>query len=406
MNKILYLFFLLFISSCSNLQKQEGGRTSFTGDLSVRFLHREPLINRSELTAHWPLDEGSGYRCRDWSGNGLTAYMMSHSWNREGSGLTSSFRRRGKRAGCIYLDGKQWLQVQHHPKLNWTSRFTLSIWVKPVELASSLIFCKARGNKGFYLSLREDGSLKARNGGVGGQQVNLETAPSFLKAGIWQQIGVLYDHAEGIFSFLRNGEVVETHQFRLNKPIGVSSDLFIGGSSAPGKDFKGFIDEVTIFHQVLSEEALQEHYLCGLPRIYGQTKETIDAHRNQWNHYHGNVPVPHPNDEVSVMNLRFNRTSHSLQQHRILDKDKNIRYVPGNFGAALDAKNMQRGLKYVSPYSGHHGTFEAWVRLDTAGQPTPVFMARGGPSHLELELSDQEVLLFIDNKKGKGDSIQ
>src|SRR4030042_2528642 len=101
---IILFFSVIHFNHIPNREKSQESESFVTSDLSIRFQHIEPIIKQSSLLAHWPLDEGSGYECRDWSGNKLTAYFTGHNWNADDSGLTSSFRKKGKRAGCIYFN--------------------------------------------------------------------------------------------------------------------------------------------------------------------------------------------------------------------------------------------------------------------------------------------------------------
>jgi len=82
------------IFSCKTIDRKsfEDLNTPYSADLSIRFLHTSPIIKKNNLIAHWSFDEGSGYKCIDWSGNQLTAYIMGHNWNTDANGLPSSFR--------------------------------------------------------------------------------------------------------------------------------------------------------------------------------------------------------------------------------------------------------------------------------------------------------------------------
>jgi len=367
----------------------------FTCDLSIRFQHVEPVIIQPSLVAHWALDEGSGYECIDWSGNKLTAYITGHNWNTYDSGLTSSFRKKGKRAGAIYLNGSQWLQVQNRPGLNPNTGFIISLWIKPYELNESVIIHKTLEHKGYTLSLKNNGSFKFTFFTNDGEEYSVKSSADICKLNSWQQIVVIADMAAGSFKILHNNSIVgEKEEHNINLAYSWV-DFCIGGSPLSRTCYKGLIDEISIFNTKLDDKEICENYTSGLPKIYRQTRETINNTMTIWNWYHGNSPIPHPNDVHSKMIFRYNNSVTSLKGEQPLNEEE-IGFKPCTFGAALNARILDRGLCYNSPYAHNSGTFEAWINLSNLQDiETPLFRCDGKRDTLEIGLTQDMIKTII-----------
>ncbi len=374
-----------------------------TRDLSNRFLHTEPIYNDQNLIAYWPMEEGSGYQCYDWSGNNLNAFMTGHDWNRDASGLTAAFRSSGKRGGCIKLNGKQWLQVQNHELLNEFDEFALLLWIKPDTIKQSGLFHNYDTGGGYKFEMNDMGGLSLGYIDDRHTPAIIHSSATLVNKNIWQEVGIQYNKSEKTLSFIRNGQIIEEHKDFIWPNHPCPADLFIGRSTMPFQCFKGKIDEVTFFSYAVSQEELSQLYISGLPKSFSQTRETIDPDRLVWNFYHGNQPIPHPVNPAAIMNLRFDGHIRSIQGQKATD-NTDAEFVPGAFRGALNFQSSTRGLMYRVPEELSQGTLEIWY-LGTAKRETPLIMFRGKESNIKVFTGQSCIKLCLQSERHTSDSL-
>ncbi len=375
-----------------------------TADLSIRFKHIKPIIEHPDLLAHWALDEGSGYEFLDWSGNGLTAYISGHQWNTHDSGLTSSLHKNGKRGGCVFLNGRQWLQVQHTPELILDQDFTISFWIKPEQSGQSVLINKSQDNEGFMISKNNDSSISFTYYDQSGDPNTFKSNEEIVEQGTWQKIAFSYDRDNARLVFYFNDRIINSFDLDGNNMTSGMSDLYIGGSPNLPKGYIGSVDEISIFSRSFDAAEIRSLYITGLPKIYLQSRETIDDNLSEWNLFHGNSPIPHPVDKHSLLNLRFDGNTVSEQGHEPANNGK-PGFVPGVFGGALDAASLTKGLSYTSPLEKERGTLESWVLLSEGKEESPLFKIDGEQSSVELLLSKDNIRVFFAESTGFLDSL-
>lgn len=378
-----------------------------TADLSLRFLHIEPRVTSTDLIAHWSFDEGSGYEFRDTSGNNQTGYITGFNWNTTDSGLTSSFRQMGKRAGAAYLNGSQWIEAREVSSPANTSindyQLTLSAWLKPdgdrKQTSEQTLIAKGREASagrpanGYSLVVGEARNLRFSMRDRNGTNHQVTTPAATLKPDAWTHVTAVCDAARGTLSIYLDGNLSATTR-ETTAPFYVAANqanFRIGRASDDGdrRTFKGWIDEVTIYKRALDAAKVRELYLVGLPKLYAQTRETVDADRRIWNTYHGNVAIPHPVESDTIFSLNFNNTLASTSGVLPLEgNEKRASFVPSPFGSALVAANNR--ITYPSPITSDKGTIELWLTpaIDTADATRHrrkiVFRAEGEEAWLEL----------------------
>jgi len=380
-------------------------------DLSIRFNHLVAVLNAPDLLAYWPFDEGSGYEFLDGSGNGHTAYITGSAWNTTDSGLTASFRRQGKRAGAVYLNGSQWLQVQAAPGLQHPGQLSVSVWVKLDEApAGQVILANTDDRGGYLLSLGSERNVQFVVTGGGGDvrtvTSTVASEPDTVEEGAWLHVVATSDAGTGQGRLYLNGLLaasLEGEPFRLASS---AQDLYLGHSPLEPTGLKGWLDEVAIHEGVLAPEDVKSLYALGFPKLYAQTRETIDADKEVWTRYRGNAPVPHPLEADTVFLATFNGTLTSLQgQPAETYTDSDDVFVPGAFGGAFDAVRHTDGLVYASPLGSGEGTVEAWFTpVQDSADPERhnkrvIFRAEGEEGWLELASGEGKWLATL----GSGD---
>lgn len=373
-----------------------------TTDISIRFQHIESFYNYPSLIAHWSMDEGSGYECLDYSGKKNTAYITGSQWNIKDSGLTASFRRKGKRAGCVFLNGTQWLQVKDMPQLNTSGQLTLGVWVKPdkstKEMAEKALISKMAAGKGYMLQLEKNNTVSFTILDENSKTYTVQTTANRLSPHNWTYLLATVDAAQGKIHIYINGELAGSTNTKAFTPGYAAVDLTIGQATQLKSGFNGWIDEVTILDKSLMLQEIQQLYTVGLPKVYTQTRETMDADKSIWTHFKGNQPVPHPTDEHAVFSLNFDGSLSSAQGHKPVNYPDSAKvYVPGEFGGAFNGLKSTGILSYTSPLTQSQGSFEAWF--------TPVFPI-GKPSdadkkHTLFRAEGKDIWMELYWRKGR-----
>lgn len=365
-------------------------------DLSIRFQHIKPLYDEPHLVAYWSMDEGSGYEFQDNSSNSNIAYIHGETWNTEDSGLTASFRHSGRRGGGVYLNENQWLQVQNHSSLDLTEGFTINAWIKPYGRNSEevTLIRKSDDNHGFDLKLNQNGALCLwLDNNASGYSTCTEDLR--LSDNEWHFLSVVY--RPGVFQYYVDGALKGAFENDKLLFSNASSDLMIGGTD--GKlGFKGWIDEVSLYNRELGEKEIQSAYIVGFPKIYTQTRETIDAHKSVWNHYKGNQLIPHPIDEQTLFSATFDETLTTSEGYKPKEHKTNANlFAPGHFGGAFNAVLNQSGLTFDSPMSTTEGSLGIWFIPETVNsKENYLFQANGKKKRKKSALS-----VFYEQNKWK-----
>ena len=387
-----------------------------TTDLTIRFEHVEPKISLPGLLAAWSFDEGCGYIFRDLSGHGYDAYIAGTNWMTTDSGLTAALHQKGRRGNAVYLNGSQWLQIQHRPALEVRGQCTLAAWIKADKAPSAMpwqsIIQKLEKDQGYALLLGEQNTLRFSVRDTGGHDHFVDSAANTVPQGQWMHVLASCDAATGQLSMYLNGKQVANVHGSPFTPGKSSTDLMLGHSSWLKDAFQGWIDEVVFFERVLTPTEINQLYVVGLPRVYRQTRETIDSDRRIWNTFKGNQPIPHPLESDTVFSVRFNGSLISDQgQEPVGAVDARSVLVPGYFGGAFAALHHP-ALTYSSPLTTAQGTCEAWFipELDSSDprreQKKVLFRAEGNEYWLELYTQDRRWQATLGKKSSPLVTIQ
>ncbi len=323
-----------------------------TVDLTTRWRHLERRVVGRPLAAAWQFDEGAGYAFEDVSGNGHTLYITGDNWNTTDSGLLGAIHRRGLRGGAVYLDGTRWLEAARTADLAVRGGVSVSCWVRPdVRPTGTATLVSLAGS--YVLSLDSAGRVAMTVTGAGGRQHVVRTAAA-IGALAWSHVTATVDPDSGGLRLYLDGE-----------PAGHSDGApFTMPTSAAslvvGRHLTGALDEATLGHGVLDPAAVRQLYVVGLPKVYTQTSESIDAGRQVFTRFKGSDPVPHPVVASAVLTHRFAGSARTEQGLKAAVAPPTSSFVPGVFGGAWRA--MSARLSYPSPLTGDTGTFEAWYR--------------------------------------------
>lgn len=344
---------------------------SQTADLSLRFQHLEPRVTAAGLIAHWAFDEGSGYEFRDNSGRNQTGYITGFNWNTTDDGLTTSFRGAGKRAGGVFLNGTRWIEAQPSKAETRTNnnQITIAAWIKLGGEATlsngQTIVAQRRAASGYVLAIGNNANFRftVRDASSGVEQM-VTSGVNTARRGVWTYVAVVCDAANKGLAIYIDGALSNTVSLAtpLASVIKSEANFRIGCADGDTQCFTGWLDEVTIYDCVLDERAIQNLYLTGLPKIYSQTRETIDSERRVWNLYHGNQPIPHPSEPDTIFLLDFDNSLISTSGVKPVNETSiDSAFTPSAFGSGLVVRRA--GVAYPSAVTRDAGTIETWLSV-------------------------------------------
>lgn len=338
-------------------------------DLSWRFQHIEPLVTADNLIAHWAFDEGSGYEFRDSSGRNQTGYITGFNWNTTDSGLTTSFRGAGKRAGGVRLNGTQWIEAQaNKTATRINNQITVAVWIKidddATQSIGQTIIAQRHAASGYTLAIGNNSSFRFTVRDPNGGEQTVTSKVNTARRETWTHVAAVCNAATNGLAIYVDGALSNTLKTAtpLASGINVQANFRVGCADGDTQCFAGWLDEATIYESALDANAINELYLTGLPKIYSQTRETIDAGRTIWSAYHGNQPIPHPIEADTVFTLDFNNSLVSNSGIKpVNETNKDYAFVPSAFGGGLVVPRT--GFAYPLSAAGDNGTLETWLTL-------------------------------------------
>jgi len=217
---------------------------------------RAALIDQQEPIAHWTFDDPIGGNAQDASGHGFIAMPTgSIDYEQSLSGLAPRF------------EGSSYFVVAGGEALEFP-RITLSAWVLPDSVTGrwGVVAKRSRGTTCPYvLAIREGGITFEATDAAGQWSYNFTTKP-LLQDGQWHQITATCEDGVGVRIFCDGALVAEK---AVTEPlISTGNDLTIGyenwgGPEAQAGDsgnFRGLIDEVSMWSRVLGEDEIVAEY--------------------------------------------------------------------------------------------------------------------------------------------------
>ncbi|TDE14274.1 LamG domain-containing protein [Jiangella asiatica] len=325
-------------------------------DLTLRWRHLEARVVRDGLVAAWPMDEGTGYVFDDVSGRGHDFHITGSRWNTTDSGLVDAFRRPGRRGGGVFLDGTRWLQAQQASDLDLNGApagMTLTAWVRPTEGPGERATLLSYGDA-YALTLASDGALRFTVRRHDGEYRSVESDPLAVPPGRWTHVAAVTWPGASRLTLTVDGRTVRRFAVPASIRTPATDDLVAGVA------LHGQLDELTLHDRALDPDEVRGLYLVGLPRVYTQSRETIDADSREWTSFRGSDPIPHPVEADTVLAVRFDGDTGPVHgRGRVADESAGLE--PGHFGGALRATGGT-GVAYESPLGAPSGTCEVWYQ--------------------------------------------
>jgi len=209
----------------------------------------------SGIVAQWHFDEGSGKAVRDSSDNSNNGeFFGKPQW---GKGVSGS---------AIALDGDSNVCVTTGRPLGIDKTATMEAWIKP-EDTNGKILMKFTGERLFTFSCTGPRYGLPTRGLVFG----IKTAPDKPNLAVDREVEELWDGKWHYVAVTCDGSMMKIYvdgrmdffsaeQLEGTVDPGITP-LYIGGyGQSPGRQFKGMIDEVTIWKRALTGEEIKQRY--------------------------------------------------------------------------------------------------------------------------------------------------
>ncbi|MFX0093784.1 MAG: LamG-like jellyroll fold domain-containing protein [Candidatus Hodarchaeota archaeon] len=206
------------------------------------------MTKGSSLVAYWDFDEGSGSTVTDYSGNGNDGIVTGATWVTGKNGTALLFSANG-----------DYVQVADSDSLDPSTALTIEAWIKADSFdgnaanSGNVIISKwldwNKGQAQFMLTAYTGGGLCFKINGV--QARHDLRVENQLSVGVWHHILATWN--EEYMVLVVDGEIVACESslvISMYSTEYVQDYLRIGnlGSSSSGWQFKGVIDEVSIYH--------------------------------------------------------------------------------------------------------------------------------------------------------------
>ncbi len=231
----------------------------------IGYIHAVPMQG---LVLYMPLDEGTGDKTKDVSGN-----------NNNGTLIGSPKWVDGKFGKALEFSGKEnknYVEIPDNPSINPQNEITCAAWIYYDNfIGSGGIISKyiGAGNQRSYTIHTHHDNINALasdisadgtyNAGVTATSASTDTGT--LEPGTWQHIAMTYKAGKFIRLYINGVMKGEADASAVNKlfdnnvPLIIGNDFQIGGQHRAGqpREFTGKIDEVVIFNRALSDAEIQ-----------------------------------------------------------------------------------------------------------------------------------------------------
>ena len=207
------------------------------------------LVREESLLARWSFDEGNGSIVNDSVIGGSPLFMNLGKWGNEenGNALSKFSMDISEGTGFAVLEGNRKFQVN--------SSYSILLWFKTNGLPddySQILSKRESTNYSYLFQIKPGGtSLEALYRAEGLSSQYGSTGSVYFQLNQWNCFLSTYDGTY-LRSFLngKNAGILEL----LETPLKDNADIGIGGSSDGSNLFKGWIDEIRYYSEVLSSE--------------------------------------------------------------------------------------------------------------------------------------------------------
>jgi hypothetical protein len=214
-------------------------------------------ITEPGLVGHWKMNEGSGSKLIDSSGNGNNATIMNTS-----SGVVWV---EGKEGMAINLNGllNRFATVPSNSSLNMTNAITITAWIRTIGLSAKRIISKG-GPDGYELGVWDTGKIEFRiNRESSGSTYRLFSNQNYPTDGTtWMHVAATFDGTKSqifINGVLDNSATYAPTTIKTN-----TTEIQIGARSSINR-WVGDLDEIKLYNRVLSAVEINTLVTGGIP---------------------------------------------------------------------------------------------------------------------------------------------
>ncbi len=247
MNSATVLGLLLAIASTGSPNDQKPSAASGTQDRLSR-----------GLVGHWKLDEPSGDRAIDSSGNGLAGTLINR-----------PKRIAGVLGPALQLNGaNQSVSIPHSPKLKPSRQVTISAWVLPYDLAGArVIYRKEDGDQRLLFAFHENGAVLAFGLDVGGayKELSAPLPATGLTNERWHLATAVYDGAAKRVYW--DGVEIGSEPASGRIASEGTAPGYIGSFGGQFECFDGCIADVRFYDRALSAGETKQLYAAAAQRV-------------------------------------------------------------------------------------------------------------------------------------------
>ena len=245
-----------------------------TGVHSADAAFRMPPNNLG-LVGYWAMNDATGTKATDYSGNGNTGTLTNGpTWGA------------GKRSGAVVLDGNNdEVTVADNDTLDFGSGdFSISFWLKTNSSVRRTIIDKfdtGAGNVGYYVDIMADGTIRtAYQSGVSDYRVRDSAAT--VNSDTWQHVLITKTGATNSPDIYVNGVLSNGGVFSSGTTASSSNTKAFSIAKAKGADLAsnliGSLDEVRVYNRALSSTEVTNLYNSGVAKFKTATANGLVGH--------------------------------------------------------------------------------------------------------------------------------
>ncbi len=218
------------------------------------------MINPSHPLAHdlvgcWLMNEGNGSKAYDISGKNNHGTLTNMAANSQSSGWSGS-----KFGGGLSFDGTDDdIDCGNDPTLNVTTGFSVSVWIKPAEIASySTILSKMitdDANSAIYFYIYDNQVNLRLYDSLGGQK---SVTSSTIYVDNWYHVVGTYDGSD--LKLYVNNVLVDTELTVPTINTNTSSIIIGANERWPEEVYQGIIDNVQMYKRGLPYSEVKQLY--------------------------------------------------------------------------------------------------------------------------------------------------
>ncbi|MDO8471336.1 MAG: LamG domain-containing protein [bacterium] len=352
---------------------------------------------------YWSMNEGTGARAGDASGNRNEGILTS--------GPTWVDGKRGK---ALSFDANDDLVSVGTPtSLNITGALTIGAWIYPRTFGS--VASTFRGRivdkendfiTGYSFSLYDPGTGNGDNTfalflNTSAENLACKASANSIVLNRWQYVAVTLDSSRRCIPYVNGIKATTTSGFIMNAfPLTGSNSFTIGNNSGNTREFDGSIDEVRVYNRALGAAEIQALYKSGAAKLKVPTNLGLVGY---WSMNEGTSTIAGDASGNGNRGILTNGpTWVDGKRGKALSFDGADDYVDAGSGSSIDN---------IFDTDGGGGTVGAWIKPRSAGEGVGrggVIAAKSTDSAWSFEMStaaDNKIRFLMNCTFVEADSV-